>query len=316
MCQTGILFDIQRFAVHDGPGIRTTVFFKGCNNRCAWCHNPESLIVRPQIEFYPARCIGCGKCFSACPNGAHQLRNGVHVIDREACNGCGACAQTCYATALMKKGYDATVDEVMAQILADKPYYEQSGGGVTLSGGEPMLQPEFTKEILRRCKEEGLHTAVQTAGNVPFSHLSALAPYLDMIMYDIKGFAPSIYQWHIHGDRERIFENLRKLDETFDGTLAVRTPVVGSVNDTEEEIENIARMLGEMKNIRYYQLMPYHALGKAKYDALDETFEESYYTPAPERMTHLENLAAQYVTVFNYTRGYFRAEKDAGSKRQ
>ena len=138
MCQTGTLFDVQRFAVHDGPGIRTTVFLKGCNNRCAWCHNPESLIVRPQIEFYPARCIGCGKCFTACPNGAHRIVNGEHVIDRAACTGCGKCAETCYATALTKKGYNATVDQVMEQILADKPYYEQSGGGVTLSGGEQI----------------------------------------------------------------------------------------------------------------------------------------------------------------------------------
>ena len=315
MCQTGTLFDIQRFAVHDGPGIRTTVFLKGCNNRCAWCHNPESLIVRPQIEFYPARCIGCGKCFDACPNGAHQLRGGEHVIDRERCTGCGACASTCYATALMKKGYVATVDEVMEQILADKPYFEESGGGVTLSGGEPLLQPQFAAELLRRCKAEGLHTAVQTAGNVPFESLEILLPHLDMIMYDVKGYAQSIYQWHIRGNRERILDNLHKLDETFTGTLAVRTPVVGTVNDTDEEIGNIALMLAELQHLSYYQLMPYHALGKAKYDALDEAFEESFYTPSPERMTQLEDLASQYVTVFNYTRGYLRAGKTAGSDR-
>ena len=282
MCQTGTLFDVQRFAVHDGPGIRTTVFLKGCNNRCAWCHNPESLIVRPQIEFYPARCTGCGKC-----------------------------AETCYATALTKKGYNATVDQVMEQILADKPYYEQSGGGVTLSGGEPLLQPEFAREILMRCKQEGIHTAVQTAGNLPFSSIEMVLPYLDMVMYDMKGFAPSIYQWHIHGDRARIMDNLRKIDEVFTGTLAVRTPVIGSVNDTEEEIGAIAGMLKDFKHLSYYQLMPYHALGKAKYDALNEKFEDSYYTPSNERMTELEDLAAQYVTVFNYTRGYLRKGENA-----
>ena len=310
MSMTGTLFDIQRFAVHDGPGIRTTVFFKGCNNRCAWCHNPESLIVRPQIEFYPTRCIGCGKCFTACPNGAHVLKDGEHVIDRARCTGCGLCADTCYATALTKKGYTATVDEVMETILADKPYYESSGGGVTLSGGEPALQPEFALELLKRCKAEGLHTAIQTAGNVPFPVLQGLLPHLDMVMYDMKGFAPSVYKWYVRGDRERIFANLRLLDEEFHGTLAVRTPVVGPVNDTEEEIGAIAEMLEGFKHLSYYQLMPYHALGKAKYDALDEHFEESFYTPTPEKMTLLEDLAARHVRVFNDTRGYLRTQEE------
>ena len=301
---SGTLFDVQRFAVHDGPGIRTTVFLKGCNNRCAWCHNPESLLVQPQIEFYPTRCIGCGKCFSACPNGAHQLREGIHVIDRKRCTRCGTCAESCYATALVKKGYNATVEEVMQQILEDKPYYLQSGGGVTLSGGEPLLQPDFAAELLRRCKEEGLHTAIETAGNVPESALNMVLPYTDLILYDVKGFSPSIYQWHIHGDRERIFHNLFRIGETFSGALAVRTPVIGTVNDTEEEIGNIARMVQPLKPLVYYQLMPYHSLGKAKYDALNEHFEESYTTPTPERMAELEDCAAHYVTVFNYTRGY------------
>lgn len=308
MNPTGTLFDIQRFAVHDGPGIRSTVFLKGCNNRCAWCHNPESLQVKPQIEFYPARCIGCGKCFTACPQGAHVLRDGVHVIDRERCTGCGTCCSTCYATALMLKGYTATVDDVMSTVLEDKPYYEQSGGGVTFSGGEPLLQPEFLRALLMRCKQEGLHTAIQTAGNVPYDWLEMQLPYLDMVMYDVKGYAPSIYQWHIRGDRERILQNLARLSADFSGTLAVRTPVVGPVNDTEEEIENIARMLSELPHLDYYQLMPYHALGKAKYDALGEKFEESHYTPAPKRMMQLEDLAARWVTVFNYTRGYLRAQ--------
>ena len=162
-----------------------------------------------------------------------------------------------------------------------------------------------------RCKQEGIHTAVQTAGNLPFSSIEMVLPYLDMVMYDMKGFAPSIYQWHIHGDRARIMDNLRKIDEVFTGTLAVRTPVIGSVNDTEEEIGAIAKMLEDFKHLSYYQLMPYHALGKAKYDALNEKFEDSYYTPSNERMTELEDLAAQYVTVFNYTRGYLYKGENA-----
>ena len=301
--KTGILFDIQRFAVHDGPGIRSTVFLKGCSCRCGWCHNPESLSVAPQIEFYPSRCIGCGKCFSACPKGAHIMKNDEHVIDREKCIGCGKCADTCYADALVCKGRTATLDDVLQTILADKAYYQESGGGVTISGGEPVLQSDFTLEILKACKDQGIHTAIQTAGNYPFELLESLLPYLDLVMYDMKGFAPEIYKWHIRGNRDQIMGNLLKMDAIFEGEIAVRTPCVGTVNATAQEIEAMAKFIAPLKHLSYYQLMPYHGLGKAKYDALDAHFEQSYQTPTPETIAQLESVAAQYVSVFNIDKG-------------
>ncbi|MDR3147757.1 MAG: glycyl-radical enzyme activating protein, partial [Treponema sp.] len=292
-----------RFAVHDGPGIRTTVFFKGCSCRCVWCHNPESLRVQAQIEFYPSRCIGCGRCFEVCPERAHVTEEGRHRIDRDRCTGCGRCAAECFSTALVLKGRTIPADELMESILSDRSYYEESGGGLTLSGGEPVLQSEFAALILAACRKEGIHTALQTAGNYPFELLEPLLPHLNLIMYDIKGFSLRTYQFFVRGDRDRVFANLRLLGERFGGDVVVRTPCVGGVNDTDKEIEGIARMAGELRNIRYYQLIPYHGLAKAKYEALDEEFASQCSTPPPERVRELESLAARYVTVFNQERG-------------
>ena len=300
----GVIFDIQRFAVHDGPGIRTTVFFKGCNCRCLWCHNPESLSSKPQLEFYPSRCIGCGRCFEVCPPKAHLAGGGGHWIDRERCTGCGRCAAECFSTALALKGRTVGLDELMETILADRPYYEESGGGVTLSGGEPVLQEEFAGALLGACKEARIHTALQTAGNYPFSRLEKLLPLLDLVMFDVKAFSPEIYRSAVGAEGSRVFETLSTLAGSFRGELAVRTPVVGGFNDSEGEIEGIARMAGELGKVSYYQLIPYHGLAKVKYDALDREFEYRCKAPSPERIRELEDLASRYVRFFNQDRGF------------
>ena len=161
----GMIFNIQRFSIYDGPGARTTVFFKGCNLRCKWCHNPESIPSKPQLEFYPDRCIGCGKCLEVCPTGAQGVdAEGAHVIDREACVNCMKCVDTCYAEALVAVGQRISAEELMEAVMTDVPYYQRSGGGVTFTGGECMVQHDFLKEMLRRLKAEGIHTAVDTAG--------------------------------------------------------------------------------------------------------------------------------------------------------
>jgi pyruvate formate lyase activating enzyme len=199
-------------------------------------------------------------------------------------------------------------EELMHAILEDRVYYDESRGGVTFSGGEPVLQNEFLAYILESCKKEGVHTALQTAGNYNFGQLEMLLPYLDFIMYDLKGFFPETYSFFVRTDRERVFENLRALAECFQGGLAVRTPCVGGVNDTDEEIEGIARIAGELKNITYFQLIPYHGLAKVKYEALNEEFADQCSTPPPERIRELEDLAARYVTVFNQDRGISRKQ--------
>lgn len=302
----GIITDIQRFSVHDGPGIRTTVFLKGCSNRCAWCHNPETFSLKPQLEFFPERCISCGKCLEVCPEGVHRLEEGRHIVVHEACAGCGLCADYCYAHALVITGRQMTVDEVLEQIRMDKPYYNRSGGGVTLSGGEPVLQSEFAMELLKRCKEAGIHTAIQTAGNYEFRYLKELLPYLDLIMYDIKAFSEDIYKTVIRGDRERILGNLKLLDE-IGLPIIVRTPVVGNVNDTEPEMEAIAVFLSGLIHLRHYTLIPYHGLGKVKYDALGMEYKYDFYTPKKEQMLHLEEIAARHIKVYNIETGYRNA---------
>lgn len=293
---TGQIFDIQRFAVHDGPGIRTTVFFKGCSNRCGWCHNPESFVKQSQIQYYPDRCVYCGNCVVSCPQKCHSIVDGRHVFDRTHCTACGICTQNCYVDALVLSGKSMTVDEVMEQVLADVVYYEKSGGGVTLSGGEPVLQTEFCLELLKCIKHHNLHAAIQTAGNYDYNRLKVLLPYIDLIMYDIKAYSQSIYDMHIHGDRDTILNNLKKLDN--EGIpIIVRTPVVGSVNDTSEEILSIARFLQDMKNLKQYVLLPYHSLGKVKYDTLGKEYENTYYTPDPDTMSMFTSLASEYVPV-------------------
>jgi pyruvate formate lyase activating enzyme len=279
------------------------VFLKGCSCRCAWCHNPESLFIRPTVEFYPSRCIGCGKCFDCCPHDAQILDGDRHYIDRDRCTGCGLCVNECYSTALVLKGSSVSIDMVMETILADKVSYQESGGGVTISGGEPVLQCDFVANLLGRCKEENIHTALQTAGNYNYELLKNILPGLDMVMYDLKAYDCEIYKKFIHGDRDLIFRNLEQMIKEYRGVIAVRTPCIGSVNDTEEEICNIVRVLSKMGRISYYQLLPYHGLGKVKYDALNIEYAGEFFTPDFEKIRALEDLAARFVPVFNQDRG-------------
>ncbi len=188
---SGVVFNIQRFSLHDGPGIRTTVFLKGCTLRCFWCHNPEGQHATPEVRYYPDRCIACGQCVTACPQHAHALVDGVHTFDRARCDFAAACVTVCNARALETEGRRMSVPEVMAEILPDRPFYELSGGGVTLSGGEPALNHGFAREVLRTCKDQGLHTAVETCGAVPWTALRALVPHTDLFMMDLKVIDPA-----------------------------------------------------------------------------------------------------------------------------
>ena len=303
---TGIIFDIQRFALHDGPGIRTTVFFKGCSNRCGWCHNPESFSPQTQLQYYPKRCINCSRCKNVCLADAHIFIAGRHEFLRDRCTLCGACIENCYSDALVLTGRRISVEEVVREAMEDAPYYKTSGGGVTLSGGEPVLQQEFALELLKSFKDLGVHTNIQTAGNYPFVLIEPLLPYLDMVMFDIKGISGCIYDEHIRGDRERMLENLYALDAAFDAPIIVRTPVVEGVNATMEEIEAIALYIKPLKHLESYRLVPYHGLGRAKYDALGDGYENVYAAPSAEVIAALERTASEHVPVYNLINGFIR----------
>ncbi len=264
----GIVTDIQRFSVHDGPGIRTTVFLKGCNLRCAWCHNPETLRPDPELQVLPARCIGCGACLEVCPRGAHEVGpHGDRVFHRDRCTACGACAAVCYAGSLVLVGREMTVDEVVAEVLADRPFYEESGGGVTLSGGEPLVRRDFAVAVLRRCRREGLHTAVETNLAAPWDEVAALLPVTDLFMVDVKLAGSEAHKRWTGAGNERILANLRRLAEE-PKPLVVRTPVVPGAGDSPEAIGAVADLIKEFGNLAYYELLPYHPLGAGKYESL------------------------------------------------
>lgn len=263
----GTVFNIQRFSIHDGPGIRTTVFLKGCNLRCAWCHNPESFLQKPQLQFFPQKCIGCGECFAVCPAGAHELDHGAHLLNREKCTVCGRCADTCYAESLVVVGKEMTVDEVLGQVAQDAVFYETSQGGVTFSGGEPLLQPEFLRSLLEGSKEIGLHTAVDTAGSVQETAFSAILPHVDLFLFDIKLADDVRHRQYTGVSNRQVLDNLAFVSR-MGGRIWVRIPLVPGVNDTPNDILMIADHLRPLEGVELVELLPFHRMAEGKYRSL------------------------------------------------
>ncbi len=261
-----LITDIQRFSLSDGPGIRTTVFFKGCNMRCAWCHNPETLSPHEDLLFYPAKCIGCGKCFSACPTGAQKVADGRHIIDRTLCVKCGKCTEACYAEALVMSGREMTVEEILREVRQDKAYYEASGGGVTLSGGEVLCHVEFATTLAKACRREGISVAIETNLSFPYAHVKPLLDEVDVVMADVKLFDDEAHKTWTGVSNKNILENLAKITDI---PLIVRTPLIPGVTATESNLRAIAKSLASKKNLVYYQLLNFNPLGASKYAGLD-----------------------------------------------
>ena len=261
----GMIYNIQRFSLHDGPGVRTTVFFKGCNLKCLWCHNPESISFQREVEFYPERCIKCGRCFKICQRNAHYMDDkGTHRIDAKLCEGCFKCTNDCFAEALVGVGTEITVDDLMKSILTDQSYYINSDGGVTFSGGECLLQVDFLKALLIKCKDHSIHTAVDTAGNLPWSFFEKILDLTDLFLYDIKAYDSTVHESLTGTSNALIIGNLTSLCAAAK-TIHVRIPYVPGYND--HQLNGIGLILKDL-NIQKVELLPYHRLGENKYKSL------------------------------------------------
>ncbi len=259
----GTVFDIKKFAIHDGPGIRTTVFLKGCPLTCLWCHNPESQDEDPEISFLPAKCIRCGYCVDICPNHSHSLTEDGHFFSRGNCEKCGKCSEECYAEALELIGKEMTVSEALAEVLKDQAFYETSGGGMTVSGGEPMLQFEFTKALVEAAKAEGLHVCLDTCGFAPFDKYSQLLDSVDIFLYDLKETDPEKHKEFTGVPLQLILENLKRIDGA-GGKIILRCPIIPGLNDREEHFLEIAKIANGLSNIIAINIQPYHPLGSSK----------------------------------------------------
>lgn len=273
----GTVFDIQKFSIHDGPGIRTTVFLKGCPLRCLWCHNPESQSAQPELLFSPEKCMACGYCFKACPNQAHKLHGGTHMLDRSLCIACGKCTEECYSAASSLSGRTMSVEAVMEELLKDKPFYENSGGGMTLSGGEPMNQFEFSSELLRIARQNGLHTCMETCGFASAEHFLSIVPLVDLFLFDIKETDPLLHQKYTGVLPDRILENLHVIDNA-GAQIVLRCPIIPGLNDREDHFRNIGFLAGTLSHLSEINLMPYHPLGASKLARLgrETSFQAAY----------------------------------------
>jgi len=280
--KTGIVFNIQRFSLHDGPGIRTTVFLKGCPLRCKWCHNPESLSPKPQLSFIASRCMGCGRCVEVCPQGVHLPGSPKNF---SVCVACGACADSCPTAALELLGKPMTVEAVMQEVIQDRPFYGNDGG-LTVSGGEPAMQPEFTLSLLRAAREAGIHTAMETAGWIDGKVYEAIIPWLDLVLFDIKQMNPEKHLAYTSRDNQKIHENLIRFCRADCPTrVIVRTPVIPGFTDDPESFSRLAAFLHTLERTPEVHVLPYNPLAGSKHPrlgmnyALEDTKESDGISP-------------------------------------
>jgi len=292
---TGIIFDIKRYAIHDGPGIRTTVFLKGCPLRCIWCHNPESWAARPEHSLRTARCTACGLCLERCPHGAIAfVENGDGTkrpeVDSAQCQLCGECVDACPTGAREILGRSVTVDEVVAAIERDVVYYDRSGGGATFSGGEPLAQAEFLRCVLARCRELEIHTTLDTTAHASWETIQPLVPLVDLFLVDLKHLDTSVHQKVTGVSNDLILLNLRKLAQTH-SELAVRIPVIPGVNDDDASIISIRDFLTSTDGVARVDLLPHHAMARGKLDRLAGKYELlETEPPSPEAMNRVAEL--------------------------
>jgi len=276
----GTIFAIKRYAIHDGPNIRTTVFFKGCPLSCWWCHNPEGIDRAVALVWDRGKCVGCSACLQQCPSQSLVAAPDGVVWRRESCLGCGGCVEACPALALEATGREASVDEVMAALVQDQPFFDQSGGGVTFSGGEPLAQPEFLLALLKECGRLGVHRAVDTSGFAPADVLLQVAEEADLFLFDLKLMDRDRHRLFTGVSNALILDNLRLLAER--GTpVQVRLPLIAGVNDDVANLQAVGAFVAELPGVAAVDLLPYHGAAAAKYRELNLPYKGAHFAPAP-----------------------------------
>lgn len=289
MAQLAYVSNIQKFCTHDGPGIRTNVFLKGCALRCRWCSNPENMQVYPQLMFYKNKCTGCGRCISRCAHEAITFENGSIVQNNDKCRNCGACTKACMNGARELNGELKSTDEVFEIVEKDRIFYEQSGGGVTFSGGEPFLQVDFVRDVAKKCKESGYNTAVETCGKFCLEPVLEIISLIDYVFFDIKIIDEKKHVEYCGMSNKKIHSNFESLlTET---KVTPRIPIIPSVNDTPQDIDAFRSFFERYKSeISEIHILPYHNLGMGKYDALQEEYKlKDLKPPADEHMEKIKN---------------------------
>jgi pyruvate formate lyase activating enzyme len=289
----GIIFDIKRYAVHDGPGIRTTIFLKGCPLRCQWCHNPEGIESEPEIMLRPSRCAAeCRECLSICPLDAISKYGNSIEIDKAKCDLCGKCQEVCVYEALEVVGREVTVQEVMDEIDKDKVFFEESGGGITFSGGEPLLQLDFLEALLEEVKKKNIHVTLDTSGYVSFEDLDRVSDKVDLFLYDLKIMDDEKHEKYTGVSNRLILDNLRKLAERAK-PIAIRIPLVSGINDDDQSIKMFAGYLKSLQNITQINLLAYHKGGCEKYKRLrKEKLQNTFQAPSEERIEEIKRILA------------------------
>ena len=290
---TGIIFNIQRYSIHDGPGIRTTVFLKGCPLNCWWCQNPESQLSGQEMVLWEDRCISCGACSTICPSSAIQIKNGIPITEKEKCILCGKCIEKCPALAREMIGEKLTTEEVIKEIEKDLIFYEESGGGVTFSGGEPLGQSEFLEGLLNGCREKKIHTVVDTSGYISWEILNKTSPKVDLFLYDLKLMDNERHKKYTGVSNEIILENLEKLSSVHNN-IFIRFPVIPGINDDYQNIRKMGEFLSSLE-ITQVNLLSYHYIGMDKYRRLGKKYKlADIQPPSKEKLSEVSAILKKF----------------------